>query len=236
MVGDTPGPEDLRQPVGRAAVFVGPAPRGEVDVALMEMREKVGVAQVGHVVDGVVEVEVVVVVPVHEPPEVVHAGEGQAPPDEVGVLQQGVRGMVGAEGCPGGRDGDAWCPAVVVDEGHHLEGDVRVVHRLHVAAVAGVGALVVPALVVDGVDAEDLHPAGVDVMGERADHALARVLVLVATARREHEQRPAVVPVDPDPHLLPEPGRMPRVALLVHATSGTRIVPPGRPRRQAGGA
>src|SRR2546425_10227369 len=236
MVRDAPGPEDVGEPVGRAAVLVWPAPRREVDVALMEVGEEVGVAQVGHVVDGVVEVEVVVVVPVHEPAEVVHAGEGQASPDEVGVLQQGVRGMVGTEGRPGGRDGDALGPAVVVDEGHHFEGDVRVVRRLHVAAVAGVGPLVVPALVVDGVDAEDLHPAGVDVMGERADHALALIFIFVAAAGGEHEQGQAIVPVDSDPHLLPEPGRMPRVALLVHATSGRRIVPPGRPRRQAGGA
>ena len=67
-------------------------------------------------------------------------------------------------------------------------------------------------------------------MGEGAHHALAFVLVLVTPARGEHEERRAVVPVDADPHLLPEPGRIPRVALLLHATSGTRIVLPGRPR------
>src|SRR5437899_3448971 len=73
-------------------------------------------------------------------------------------------------------------------------------------------------------------------MGEHADHALAIIFIFVDDAGGEHEQGQAVVPVDPDPHLLPEPGRMPRVALLVHATSGRRIVPPGPPRRQAGGA
>src|ERR1700724_2727367 len=86
IVGDTPSPQDLREPEGGTAVLERAAPRGEMDVALTKVREVVGVAQVGDVVDGVVEIEVVVVVPVHEPAEVVDAGEGQAPPHEIGVL------------------------------------------------------------------------------------------------------------------------------------------------------
>ena len=57
--------------------------------------------------------------------------------------------------------------------------------RLHVAAVPGVRALVVPGLVVHGVHAEDLHPPGLDVMGEGVDHPLPLVLALVAAAGRE---------------------------------------------------
>src|SRR5438477_8008940 len=64
MMGDASGAQHLREPVGRAAVLVGPAPGGQVDVALLEVGEVVRVAEAGHVVDGVVEVEVVVVVPV----------------------------------------------------------------------------------------------------------------------------------------------------------------------------
>jgi hypothetical protein len=49
-----------------------------------------------------------------------------------------------------------------------------------------VGLLVVPGLVVDGVDAEQLDLAGVDVVAEGVDHPLALVLALVATTGREH--------------------------------------------------
>ena len=183
-----------------------------MDVALAQVGQVVGVAQAGHVVDGVVEVEVVVVVPVHETPQVVHAGEREAPPDEVGVLQEGIGGVIGAEGRPGGRDEDARRAAVLLDEGRHLEGDVGVVHRLHVAAVTGVGLLVVPALVVDGVDAEDLHPSGVDVAREGGDHPLPLVFVLVAPAGREREHRQAVVAVDADGHLPVQPRGAPACA------------------------
>src|SRR5712691_9046686 len=49
MVRDTAGPEDLGEPVGRAAVFVRPTPGREVEIALTEEGEAVGIAQVGHV-------------------------------------------------------------------------------------------------------------------------------------------------------------------------------------------
>ena len=78
--------------------------------------------------------------------------------------------------------------------------------------------LVVPGLVVDGVDAEELHPSRVDVVAEGLDHPLARVLVLVAPARGEDHDGGAVVAVDLDPHAPAEPGRMPSVVFDQHLT------------------
>ena len=140
--------------------------------------------------------------------------------------------MVRAEAGSGGGDADAGRAALVVDEGHHLVGDVGVVQRLHVAAVPRVGLLVVPGLVVHRVRRRTnfTRPA-VDVVGEGVDHALAGVLVLVAAARGKDQDGRAVVPVDVDAHPLPEPGGMPAVALDVHVECVLR----GRILPRAGG-
>ena len=215
-VADAARPQHARELVGRAGVLEGAVAGDEPDVVLRQLLQVPGIAQARHVVDGVVEVEVVVVVPVHEAAQVVDPGQAQAAPEQLRVLQQAVDGVVRAERRARRGDRDAGRLALVVDERHHLLGDVRVVHRLHVGAVARVGALVVPALVVDRVDAEELDLAAVDVVAEGRDHALPLELPLVAAARREHEHRRAPVPVDADPHLAPEPGRVPDVVLDLH--------------------
>src|SRR6185295_15700791 len=70
--------QDLGEPPRGHTVFVGPVAGGQVDVALPQVVQEVPVREVRHVVHGVVEVEVVVVVAVHEAPDVVDAGQGQA--------------------------------------------------------------------------------------------------------------------------------------------------------------
>src|SRR5204863_4474818 len=68
----------VRQAIRRRAVLPGRVPGGQVDVAPAQLVQVPGVGQAGDVVDGVVEIEVVVVVAVHEAPDVVDAGKGQA--------------------------------------------------------------------------------------------------------------------------------------------------------------
>ena len=105
--------------------------------------------------------------------------------------------------------------------------------RRYTRAVARVRLLVVPGLVVHGVHAVDLHAPAVDVVGERGDHPLALVLVLVSPAGGEHDQRRPVVAVDLDPHLAAEPARVPVVVFALHPmTSGTRILLPDRGLRK----
>src|SRR6185503_15735269 len=77
-VRDPLGAQDLGQPPGRPAVLVRAVARGQADVALREALQVPRVAQARDVVHGVVEVEVVVVVPIHELADVVDAGEGEA--------------------------------------------------------------------------------------------------------------------------------------------------------------
>lgn len=59
--------------VGRSAVFPGTTAGHEVDVAALVLMEKPGVVLVGHVVDRIIEIEVVVVHPVHGIAHVVDA-------------------------------------------------------------------------------------------------------------------------------------------------------------------
>src|SRR6266403_4346229 len=92
-------PKNLGHSVGRAAVLPRSTAGREVDVATRQLVEKPGVVLVGHIVDRIIEVEVVVVHPVHRVPQVVNAGEGVAALHSVGVLEEGIGGVIGAERC-----------------------------------------------------------------------------------------------------------------------------------------
>lgn len=73
MMRYSPALEHIRHSVGRSAVFPGATAGHEVDVAALVLMEKPGVVLVGHIVDRIIEVEVVVVHPVHGVPHVVDA-------------------------------------------------------------------------------------------------------------------------------------------------------------------
>src|SRR6266481_1731119 len=76
--------------VGRPAVFPRATAGREVYVATPVQVEKPGVVLVGHIVDRIIEVEVVVVHPVHRVAHVVNAGERVAALHVVGMLEEGV--------------------------------------------------------------------------------------------------------------------------------------------------
>ena len=126
-----------------------------MDVATPVLVEKPGVVLVGHIVDRVIEVEVVVVHPVHGIAQVVNAGERVAALHVVGMLEEGVGGVISAERCAVGGDRDAGRLALGVDEGEDFAGDVVVVLRLEPAAMERVRALVIERIALDAVDAEN---------------------------------------------------------------------------------
>ena len=66
-------PEDLGHSIGRAAVLPRTAAGNESDVATRVLVEIPGVTLVGHVVHRVIEIEIVVVHPVHRIPHVIDA-------------------------------------------------------------------------------------------------------------------------------------------------------------------
>src|SRR5215211_6144188 len=66
-VADALAGEDTREGIARTAVLEGPGAGDQPDFAARQLVEIPAVVQVGHVVDRVLKVEVVVVQPVHEP-------------------------------------------------------------------------------------------------------------------------------------------------------------------------
>jgi hypothetical protein len=89
--------EHLGHSVGRPGHFPGTGAGRQVDVATPILIEKPGVILVGHVVDRVIEVEVVVVHSVHGIAHVVDAGERVAAFHAVGMFEEGVSRVIGAE-------------------------------------------------------------------------------------------------------------------------------------------
>src|SRR5260370_42653295 len=114
------------------------------------------------------------------------------------MFEERICGVIGAERCAHGGNGDSLRLAVVPDEGDNFLAQVRIEHRLDVAAMKGMRALVVEAEAVDGVDGVKLELAAVDEIGESADHRLAFELPFVAGAGGKADQRRAPVAVNDD--------------------------------------
>src|SRR5947207_15734202 len=89
--------EYLGHSVSRPGHFPRTTAGREVDVAALVLVEKPGVVLVGHIVDRIIEVEVVVVHPVHRVAHVVNAGERVTALHVVGMFEEGVGGVVGTE-------------------------------------------------------------------------------------------------------------------------------------------
>ena len=193
--------EHFGHSVGRPAVFPWATAGREVDVTTCVLMEKPGIVLVGHVVDRVIEVEVVVVHPVHRVAHVVNAGERVAALHVVGMFEEGVGCVIGAERCAVGGDGDARRLAHGVDEWEDFAGHVVVVLRLQPAAVKRMRAFVAERIALHAVDAEDSDSPRVQIRAESANHALTFLLMLVAAARREREDGGAVIAVNSDTHV-----------------------------------
>jgi len=97
MMSYPPVPEHFGHSVGRPAVLPRTTAGRKVDVAGPILIEKPWVILVGHVVHRVIEIEVVVVHSVHGIAQVVDAGERVAAFHPVGMLEEGVGRVIGAE-------------------------------------------------------------------------------------------------------------------------------------------
>ena len=114
-----------------------------------------GVTLVGHIVDRVIEIEVVVVHPVHGVSHVVDARERVAALHVVGMLEESVGCVIGTERCAQRGNPDAWRLALRVDERENFVRHIGVVLRLHPTAMEGVRSLVCERIALHAVDAED---------------------------------------------------------------------------------
>src|SRR5690349_7011594 len=113
------------------------------------------------------------------------------------MLEERICGVIGAEGHPHGGNGDLGL-AIVPDEGDDFFADVAVEHGLDVAAMERVRGFVVEGVAVDGVYGEEFYFAGIDKIGEGADHALALKLKFITGTGGESEKRRSPVAVDDD--------------------------------------
>jgi len=196
--------EDFRHLVGRAAVFSGTAAGREVNVAGCELFANPGIMLIGHVIDRVIEIEVVVVHSVHGIAKVVDAGERVATLHMVGMFEESVGGVISAERCAVGSDRDAGRLALGFDERDDFAGDVVVVLRLHPTAMERMRAFVRERIALDAVDGEESDSSLLDVGAERSDHALAFLFMFVAHAGGESENGHAVIAVDINAHVAAE--------------------------------
>src|SRR5258708_12830437 len=143
------------------------------------------------------------------------------------MLEERVRRVICAEGHAHRGDTDLRL-AIAPDKGHDFFAQVRIEDGLHIAAMKGMRGLVVEGKAVDGIDAEEFYFAGVDEIGERADHALAFELPLIAGGGGEAEQRRFPVALDDEAQFESQAWRMPPVKFPRHPTDPLAL-PQSRP-------
>jgi len=188
----------------------------DVNVALRELPQDVGIGNIREVIHGIIEVGVVVVHPIHEAFDVVHTGKREAAADRIGMLEQGICGMVGAEGGAHCGDRDARRLAIVVDERHHLVTHVSVKLRLHPAAMKRMSTLIVKAREVHGIDAEEFHAPAINQVCEAANQPLVLKLPFVPGAGGKTDERRSPMTVDHDAQLHSKAVRIPAVIFPLH--------------------
>src|SRR6267378_5648740 len=208
--------KNFGEAVGWPAVFPLARAGGDVNVARGDLFVEPRIAHIGEVVDGVVEIKIVVVHAVHEILHIVDAGHGETALDHIGVLEERIRGMIRAEGSAHRGDGDAGGLAVVPDEGNDFFAQIGVKNGLDVAAMKRMRAFIIETEAINGVNGEEFYFSGVNEIRKGPDHALAFELHFVAGAGGKAQQRWAIVSIDDYTELDAEPRRVPAVVFAFH--------------------
>jgi len=182
--------EDLREVFVVAAAHVFVAGGEDVGVVLVLVEEP-GVGEVGQIVGGDVVVAVVVVVAVEEAGWIEGSAEGEDGVEDVGVAEGDVGGVIAAEAAAdGGEVGEI---VGFADEGEDLLHDVLLVLDVAGNAPAGADVAVVPALGVDGIEAEELECSAVELVLDGVDHATVFELEEAAAGGRKDDRGDAGV-------------------------------------------
>src|SRR6476646_6383502 len=92
-------PENLRHSVGRPAVLPRTTAGYQSDVATRVLMEIPGVTLVSHIVHRIIEIEIVIVHPIHGVSHVVDARERVTTLHVVGMLKESVSRVIGTERC-----------------------------------------------------------------------------------------------------------------------------------------
>src|SRR5258708_950003 len=89
--------ENFREAVRRPAIFPRTGSRRDVNVTSSDLLVEPGIAGVREIIDGIVEIQIVVVHAVDKVPQVVYAGHREAALDDMRVLEEAGRGVVRAK-------------------------------------------------------------------------------------------------------------------------------------------
>jgi hypothetical protein len=220
MMGNAATPENLGHSVGRSAVLPWTTAGHEPNVTTRVLMEIPGITLVGHIVDRVVKVEVVVIHAVHRVPQIVDPRERVATLHVVGMLQESVGCVIGTERCAQRGNPDTWRLALGINERENFVRHIGVVLRLDPAPMVGVRSLILERIAVHAVDAEDSDSPLLEVRAEGANHALTFHLPLVAAACREREDGRAVISVNRNAHVAIETVRVPTLMITMHVVRG----------------
>src|SRR5262249_49068923 len=153
---------------------------------------------------------------VHRIPQVVNTGERVAALHVIGMLEESVGRMIGAERSTQRGNSDARRLALGVDERENFVCYIGVVLRLQPAPVEGMRAFVIERIALHAVDAEDSDSPLINVRTEGANHTLTSLLPLVAHASGEGEDGRTVVAVNCDAHVPVETVRVPSLMVTMH--------------------
>lgn len=164
--------------------------------------------------DGVALVDGVVILTVRPFADVVDTAHPECPTEVLRITQGDVEGMIGTEA----RSGSNRKRVVVsrTGEGHHLVDDIAVVLEVSVRAPLRAGAVVVPALVVNAVDAEYLQPAVFNVARKNVNQATIFPVEKPAHRGRENYDARAVMTKGQQLHISTETGAVPLMILSIH--------------------
>src|SRR4051812_49291638 len=126
---------------------------------------------------------------------VVAAGHADGEREQVGALEREVCSVE----CPEAASaGDHVAAAVVADERNDLVEDPCLVELVTACTLLERNAGVRPRLSIEGVDAVELHPAGLEQVADRADHPATLELAGVAAFGWKGEDRTPPMPVGRD--------------------------------------
>src|SRR5262249_40459121 len=110
---------------------------------------------------------------------------------------------------------------VVQKEGQDFSGKIEIEHRLYIAAMKRVRALVVKTQSVDRVHRVELDLPAVNEITERTNQSLSFEFPLVACAGRKSQQRRAPVTVHHHTQFQAQPVRIPAMHLFFHSQPQT---------------
>src|SRR5216683_71581 len=99
--------KNLGEAVRGSAVFPRSGTRRDVDVTSSDLLVEPRIAGIREIIDGIVEIKIVIVHAVHEISQVVYARHREAAFDNVWVLEEAVSGVVRAKGSAHRGDGNA---------------------------------------------------------------------------------------------------------------------------------